>query len=133
DHRAGHPRAPGGGLRRARGGHPGRPVPGARGGGSVMSIVSTLGLGLRLAVGRGRHGLMRLALMTAGVGIGVALVVGGLGIAPALDARRAREFARIPAVFAGAEAGPDTGATPYSLLWARSVDQIAGQEVVGYR
>jgi hypothetical protein len=98
-----------------------------------MSVASTLGLGLRLAIGRGRHGLMRLLLMTAGVGIGVALVVGGLGITPALDARRAREFARIPAVFATAEGDFENGIPPYPMLWARADDQIAGHDVVAYR
>ena len=95
-----------------------------------MSLGSTFGLGMRLALGRGRSGLMRVLLMTAGVGIGVALVVGGLGIVPALDARRAREFARTPAITA--EAAPDSsseGSQNY-LLWSTFSDRIGDQDVI---
>jgi hypothetical protein len=98
-----------------------------------LSLASTLGLGLRLAVGRGRPGLIRLMLMTAGVALGVALVTGGLGIAPALDARRAREFARIPA-FPGTFEGSFEDAPPPAdhLLWSPSSDRIGDRGLVRF-
>jgi hypothetical protein len=61
-----------------------------------VRALGTVGLGLRLALAGGRQGLVRQALMAAGVGVGVALLIGGLGVPSVIEARHAREIARTP-------------------------------------
>ena len=90
-----------------------------------MTFAATVGLGLRLAVGRGRAGLVRVLLMSTGVGVGVALVIGGLGIGPALDARHARDFARTPAL-----PGGDTVPRRDYVLVMTATDRIGDHDVV---
>lgn len=91
-----------------------------------MTLLSELSLGVRLAAGGGRQALVRLLLMSAGVGLGVALLVGGLGIGPALQTRHAREFARRPVFVAGA-------ARPASyLMWTQGFDSIGDRDVTVY-
>lgn len=63
-----------------------------------MNRLRLFGLGLRLVAGGGRAGVLRLLLSAIGVGVGTALLVGGLGIDPAIQARHAREDARSPIV-----------------------------------
>jgi FtsX-like permease family protein len=91
-----------------------------------MTILSEISLGVRLAAGGGRQALTRLLLMSAGVGLGVALLVGGLGIGPALQTRHAREFARQPVFVAGADRPADY------LEWTQRFDRIGDQDVTVY-
>lgn len=79
---------------------------------------STLALGLRLAVGGGRNGVARLALVAAGVGLGVALLLIGLGVGPALEARNARELAREESFVPRRPEGAGTPAQPRELVAA---------------
>jgi len=89
--------------------------------------VATLAIGLRLAAGGARRSWARLALVAAGVGIGVALLLTGLAVVPALKARDARERAREPV-------GPSTEPnTPSYLLQAASIDRYQGRRLVRFR
>ncbi|HJP66635.1 MAG TPA: ABC transporter permease, partial [Actinomycetota bacterium] len=71
--------------------------------------------------------------MTVGVGLGVGLVVGGLGIVPALNARQARQFARTPAL-APQETDDAVAASgravPGSFLWTSQADRIGERDVI---
>jgi ABC-type lipoprotein release transport system permease subunit len=87
---------------------------------------ATLAIGLRLVRGSGRDGLARLALVAAGVGLGVALLLIGLGVGPALEARDGRERAREPAVV--------TNPSPESyLLQAVAFDRFHGRRLLRLR
>ena len=57
---------------------------------------ATLRLGVRLAVAGGRSGLARIALTAAGVGLGVAILLGVLSVGPAHANRIARAAAQSP-------------------------------------
>lgn len=61
-----------------------------------MSALTTAALALRLALGGGREGIARLALVAGGVAVGVSLLLGGLGVGPAREARDIREQGREP-------------------------------------
>ena len=61
-----------------------------------MAAFSTAAIGLRLALRGGRAAIARLALVTFGVALGVSLLLMGLGVGPAREARNARELARDP-------------------------------------
>jgi FtsX-like permease family protein len=87
-----------------------------------VNLGTTIGLGVRLALGGGRRGLTRLLLTAVGVGVGVALLIGGLGLAPALQARHGRELAREPVP------NEATAGTNYAL-WQRVYDQIGRRDV----
>lgn len=87
-----------------------------------MTGVGTALLGMRLALGGGRIALVRLALVAGGVGLGVALLLAGLAVAHALEAREARERAREP-VHALAGTPPAD-----HLLWSTRVDRFRGRE-----
>ncbi|MHB8295481.1 MAG: FtsX-like permease family protein [Acidimicrobiales bacterium] len=58
--------------------------------------LATVRLGLRLATAGGRAGVVRLGLMTAGVALGVALLLGVAGVGPALANHEARLAAQAP-------------------------------------
>jgi len=88
-----------------------------------VSLATTIGLGIRLALGGGRRGLTRLLLTAAGVAVGVALLIGGLGLAPALQTRHGRELAREP-IFADHEVH-----TNYSM-WLNTNDRIGSRDLV---
>jgi len=89
--------------------------------------VATLEIGLRLAVGGASRHWARLALVAAGVGVGVALLLTGLAVGPALEARDARERARVPV-------GPlsDPKAESY-LLQTASIDRYHGRRLLRFR
>ncbi|MGI8682466.1 MAG: FtsX-like permease family protein [Mycobacteriales bacterium] len=70
-----------------------------------MSRLSTLLLGVRLALAGGAG---RLALMTTGVGLGVALLLGGLGVLPAYHLRNDRVADRTPAAALDSAGAPVT-------------------------
>jgi hypothetical protein len=59
-----------------------------------VRFVRLLGLGIKLALSGGRTGLIRMLLMSVGLAFGVALMLGALGIQPALHAHDDREAAR---------------------------------------
>lgn len=89
--------------------------------------LATVAVGLRLAVGGARGSWARLALVAAGVGVGVALLLTGLAVGPALGARDARERARVPV-------GPARQANAASyLLQAASIDRYQGRRLLRFR
>lgn len=59
-----------------------------------MRRLDDLALGIRLSVGGGRSGWVRLALIAVGVGLGVAMLLIAASIPTVLDARDARDGAR---------------------------------------
>jgi uncharacterized membrane protein YhaH (DUF805 family) len=59
-----------------------------------MRRISDLALGVRLSVGGGRSGWVRLALIAVGVGLGVTMLLLAASIPTVLDAREARAQAR---------------------------------------
>lgn len=59
-----------------------------------MRRLDDLALGIRLSVGGGRSGWVRLALIAVGVGLGVTMLLIAAGIPTVLDARDARDGAR---------------------------------------
>ncbi|MEU4365575.1 FtsX-like permease family protein [Promicromonospora sp. NPDC023987] len=59
-----------------------------------MRRISDLALGIRLSVGGGRSGWVRLALIAVGVGLGVTMLLVAASIPTVLDAREARADAR---------------------------------------
>lgn len=59
-----------------------------------MSRLDDLALGIRLSVGGGRSGWVRLALIAVGVGLGVTMLLIAASIPTVLDARDARDGAR---------------------------------------
>ena len=77
---------------------------------------------MRLALGGGRTARLRLALVAGGVGLGVALLLAGVTVAHALEARDARERAREP-IHALAGTPPAD-----HLLWSARVDRFRGRE-----
>ena len=88
-----------------------------------MNLATTIGLGIRLALGGGRQGLTRLLLTAAGVAVGVALLIGGLGLAPALQTRHGRELAREP-IFADHEVHTNYAA------WLSTNDRIGSRDLL---
>ena len=71
-----------------------------------MSRVSDLRLGLRLAVGAGRQGFVRLLLIASGIALAVGLLLASLGIFPAEDAVERRQGARLVRTLDPGESGP---------------------------
>lgn len=71
-----------------------------------MSRVSDLRLGLRLAVGAGRQGFVRLLLIASGIALAVGLLLASLGIFPAEDAVERRQGARLIRTLDPGESGP---------------------------
>jgi FtsX-like permease family protein len=59
-----------------------------------MRFVRLLGLGIKLALSGGRTGFTRMLLMSMGLAFGLALMLGALGIQPAIHAHDNREAAR---------------------------------------
>jgi FtsX-like permease family protein len=59
-----------------------------------MKLLRLLGLGIKLALSGGRTGRTRMLLMSVGLAFGVALMLGALGIQPAIHAHDNREAAR---------------------------------------
>lgn len=59
-----------------------------------MRRLDDLALGIRLSVGGGRSGWVRLALIAVGVGLGVTMLLIAAGVPTVLDARDARDGAR---------------------------------------
>ncbi|MDP9295699.1 MAG: hypothetical protein M3O88_03245 [Actinomycetota bacterium] len=59
-----------------------------------MKTLRLFGLGVRLSLAGGRSSVVRLLLMSIGVAVGVALLIGALSVGPAISARRDREAAR---------------------------------------
>jgi len=94
-------------------------------GAGAVTKRSTIALGLRLAVGGGRAALVRLLLMAGGVALGVGLLIGGLGIVPAIQARHLREIARTPVI--GAEHRRED-----VLLWIPNGDRIGHRDLLRY-
>jgi hypothetical protein len=88
--------------------------------------LATVGLGLRLALAGGREGLVRLVLMAAGVGIGVAFLFGGLAVGPAIEARHAREIARTPFSPLYTAKGVEPRIPPDHLLMTGVLDRFGG-------
>jgi cell division protein FtsX len=86
-----------------------------------MAPFSTAAIGLRLALGGGRVGVVRLALVAIGVALGVSLLLVGLGVGPAREARNARELAREPVLPVRA---PENGSY---LLWSAEFDRFRGR------
>lgn len=81
---------------------------------------ATVAIGLRLVLGSGRGGFARLALVGAGAGLGIAFLLIGLAVAPALEARDAREQGREP----GLAQGPTEGGS--YVLQAAALDRFQG-------
>lgn len=86
-----------------------------------MAAFSTAAIGLRLALGGGRVGTVRLALVAIGVALGVSLLLVGLGVGPAREARNARELAREPVLPLRA---PASGSY---LVWSPQLDRFGGR------
>lgn len=78
----------------ASGARSARPLGGA--GAAGIGSLATVRLGLRLATAGGRAGVVRLGLMTGGVALGVALLLGVAGVGPALANHEARLAAQSP-------------------------------------
>ncbi len=66
-----------------------------------MKSLRLFGLGIRLALAGGRASVVRLALMSIGLAVGVALLLGMLSFGPAVQARSRREAAREGQAFGG--------------------------------
>lgn len=86
-----------------------------------MAAFSTAAIGLRLALGGGRAGIVRLVLVAIGVALSVSLLLVGLGVGPAREARNARELAREPFLPLRA---PASGSY---LLWSAEFDRFRGR------
>jgi hypothetical protein len=78
-------------------------------------------LGIRLAIRSGREALVRLAVITAAVGIGVGLLLSVLAIYQGYQASVAKACWQCT--------DPDPGATSGSLLWNYSLDMYQGQSI----
>lgn len=95
--------------------------------GRVARWTGDLALGVRLGVAGGRSGWARLAMIAAGVGLGVMMLLLAAGVPAALGARDARVAAREPAWSPEEEParGPDT------LLIARADTEYRGVQIYG--
>jgi cell division protein FtsX len=69
-------------------------------------MLPDLRLGLRLAVGAGRQGFVRLLLSASGIALAVGLLLAALGIFPAEDAVERRQDARLVRTLDPGESGP---------------------------
>ena len=59
-----------------------------------MKVFRTIALGMRLALAGGRASVIRLCLMSLGMGLGVALLLAAITVSPAVHARDLRESTR---------------------------------------
>ncbi|MGI8699175.1 MAG: FtsX-like permease family protein [Mycobacteriales bacterium] len=92
-----------------------------------MSRLSALVLGVRLAVAGGPG---RLVLMATGVGLGVALLLGGLGVLPAYQARSDRLADRNPY---GLTPGETTSGAREGVLVVQRPDRYHGAPIIAVR
>jgi hypothetical protein len=66
---------------------------------------------MKVAASGGRASFARLALMTGGIGAGVALLLGALAVGHAIKARNDRELARVPNMYLAAHQAPPMDST----------------------
>jgi len=92
-----------------------------------VTRLATLGLGVRLAVAGGPG---RLLLMATGVGLGVALLLGGLGVLPAYQARSDRLADRNPY---GLTPGETTSGAREGVLVEQRPDRYHGAPIIAVR
>lgn len=71
-----------------------------------MTRLRFVGLALRISIAGTRQAAGRIALMVLGIGIAVAVLLGGLSLDRALNARKAREAERVPGQAAPREGQP---------------------------
>ncbi|MFG3286278.1 FtsX-like permease family protein [Streptomyces sp. NPDC048111] len=87
-----------------------------------------LALGIRFALGGGREGWVRTLLTAAGVGLGVALLLGAASVPHLLDARAARIHDRQPYA---ESSGRNTGNVRASLLYATADTEYRDDSIGG--
>jgi hypothetical protein len=86
-----------------------------------------MGFALRLMITGARASSARLTLMVSGVAVGVALLIGALGVAPAIQARQLRVLAREPVRATGASRHHNY------LLLTSTEDQAGDRTLMRYR